>query len=171
MEKRKKTPEIQPALSSLKKEDLTLTEGDIETYTFEFTHKQHNGHIYQVLKKDAKPPNKGNDNDVSSADLANEKTLAELLSKYSKQYQNLPESQKKPTLKGEEPSTDVKDVKELLKRITRYNNKRKYEERVGFASTIAAKAEVIGRKSTINFLLPAIQNFLVSFILFKIVVY
>jgi len=58
--------------------------------------------------------------------------------------------------------SQLKLLNESLNRITRYNNKRKYEERLGFASTLAAKAEEIGITNTINFLSKAIENYLVT---------
>jgi hypothetical protein len=55
----------------------------------------------------------------------------------------------------------LKLLKQSLSRITRYNNKRKYEERIGFTSTLASKAEEIGIPNTINFLLKVITTYLV----------
>lgn len=60
-------------------------------------------------------------------------------------------------------SNQLKVLKQSLSRITRYSNKRKFDERIGFASTLAAKAEEIGIPNTINFLLKAITSYLVPF--------
>ena len=166
MQKKKKeatpTPDAKPIIDI--KDDPTLTAGDVETYVFDFLIKQPGDYVYEIWKKEGKEVTKEGAAEVSAAELANEKAITELQTKYAKVPAAKQELAKKistaPT-KAEETTANTKSLEESLKRIIRYNNKRKYDERVGFASTIANNAEEIGKQCTIKYLLPAISDHLV----------
>ncbi|MDR3582141.1 MAG: hypothetical protein P4L67_02605 [Candidatus Pacebacteria bacterium] len=161
--KRNGTPTpSEPRLALLDiKDDPTLTAGDVETYAFDYPAKQSGDHIYEVWKKDTPEPPRA---EIIGTELANEKSIAELMAKFAKLtpvVRTEPARRSLPRSSPGKPLADVKELSESLKRIIRYNNKRKYEERVGFATTIASNAEEIGRKNTVAHLLPAIASHLV----------
>ncbi len=148
--------------------DSARTPGDIETYIFVPTLK-HVEYSYRSWTPGQSPPSDSSLATADSVDLENEKVISELMSKYSQQ-QASPGHDKGRKLSNtssegsdEASMMNLKSLNESLKRIARYNNKRKYDERLGFASTLAAKAEEIGRNNTVKFLLKVIDEQLVCF--------
>ena len=89
--------------------------------------------------------------DVNDIDILNQFIISELLSKYALSKVTAMDNSK----------IQLKAIKETLNRIKRYNNKRKYEERLGFASTLTAQAEEIGISNSVKFLLQTIHKYLV----------
>lgn len=95
--------------------------------------------------------------DVDATAILNQKVLGSLLNTSQMRSDESPSRKRSLT----QDANQLRILKQSLSRITRYSNKRKYEERIGFASTLTAKAEEIGIANTINFLLKVITNYLV----------
>lgn len=95
--------------------------------------------------------------DVDATAILNQKVLVSLLNSSQMRLDDSPTRKRSLT----QDANQLRIIKQSLSRITRYNNKRKYEERIGFASTLISKAEEIGIANTINFLLKVITNYLV----------
>ncbi len=141
------------------------TPGDVETYTFTPPIKPFEA-TFRTWDP-FKPPADAMTFSPSVTEILNEAIIAELLAKHTvKPAPPFIEKRRKSSTssEGDETSlTNLKAIKESLSRIARYNNKRKYDERLGFASTLSSKAEEIGRGNTIKFLLKVIDEHLVNF--------
>ena len=140
--------------------------GDIETYSFDFSIKPSADHMFaqygKAVTTTSQKEKNGSTPAIDPLELLNEKGFADLLAKFGKSaITPRQEVSKKPATSTPLKSENAKELTESLKRIIRYNNKRKYEERVGFATTLANKAEEIGPALTIQHLLPIIEKHLV----------
>lgn len=131
--------------------------GDIELYNFSlpedckepvFSSSQYPKYTFTELKADPKA-------------IMNEGVLNLLLTNCL--LKTDPCNSKSSSVRESKTANQLKILKQSLNRIARYNNKRKYEERLGFVSTLTAKAEEIGITNTINFLSKAITNHIVGF--------
>ena len=99
---------------------------------------------------------------VDTPAILNQDILNSLFNSCLLKFDNSP-NHKKSSMDETRATNQLRLLKQSLSRITGYNNKRKYEERIGFASTLAAKAEEIGIANTITFLLKVITIYLVSY--------
>jgi len=169
MTSKKKPDLLELSKRNTPKEEISLTPGDIETYSFDFSIKSNTEHLYISHRKLSDTPTTNSENEIPSAEiLLNEKIFTDLLSKYAKApitSSNSPKTEvkKSASIPAGSPikSDNAKDLTESLKRIIRYTNKRKYEERIGFATTIANKCEEIGPALTVQHLLPIIEKHMV----------
>jgi len=166
--KSKETPGRSPNNSNV--ESLTenaRTPGDVETYVFSPPAKfaEQIFISYDSLTNAKNTPQPAPILDPT--EILNEKVLTDLLAKYSIKTPSSPLENRRKSSSASSSESDeaslsnLKTLKESLSRIARYNNKRKYDERLGFASTLSAKAEEIGRRNTIKFLLKVIDEQLV----------
>ena len=92
--------------------------------------------------------------------ILNNKIMTDLLALHAQKNDSNTET-KRANNKKKTPLIQVKSLKDTLNRIARYNNKRKMEERFGFASTLYINAEEIGIINTMKFLLKTIKEHLV----------
>ncbi len=151
------------------KNGQSMTAGDVETYVFDYGLVNATEHTYWAWKPENKRPGKSAYFGVTAAELMNEKTMQELEVKFAKIHVAAQEQAKKAATEAAVvQGINTKTVSESINRIRRYNNKRKYEERLGFASTLVAKAEEIGRKHTVDLLLPAIANHMVEVLIIEV---
>jgi len=140
------------------KEDLNYLPSDIESYVFYFPIKLTTDHLYLKNRKNYPSNTLGEDVSLTVDAILNEKVFNELTAKYPIITPSVTSKKTAPSLMKTE---NAKELRELLKRIMRYNNSRKYEERIGFATTLADKADEIGVGLTIKYILPIIEKYLV----------
>lgn len=127
--------------------------GDVEVYVFE--HSKKGESVFYSLQHTGAEAEEEFPADVDV--ILNEKVIGELLASRAARNDGGAE-RKRSSAKKKPQSSQVKSLKETLNRIARYNNKRKEEERFGFASTLSTNAEEIGVLNTVNFLLKAIRH-------------
>ena len=131
--------------------------GDVEVYNF----KQPRRSIVSIFHsiQYSKPKIDSNNSLPNLVEITNEKAFSTLIATHASKSD--PIEKRKSFMKGKTSFNQVKVLNEILSRIARHNNTRKYEERVGFASTLTTKAEEIGILNTVKFLLKAMNEYLV----------
>eukprot|EP00826_Nyctotherus_ovalis_P019713 TRINITY_DN16117_c0_g3_i1.p1 TRINITY_DN16117_c0_g3~~TRINITY_DN16117_c0_g3_i1.p1 ORF type:complete len:163 (-),score=51.78 TRINITY_DN16117_c0_g3_i1:300-788(-) len=138
--------------------DSQRVPGDVEVYMFE--HPKKSESAFYSLKHTGMEAEEEFPVDVGV--ILNEKVIEDLLASRAARNDGGTEK-KKSSAKKKVQSSQVKSLKETLNRIARYNNKRKEEERFGFASTLFTNAEEIGVLNTVKFLLKAIRHLVAFF--------
>lgn len=140
--------------------DRSRTTGDLETHSFS-PPLACVEHSFYFTDTDANEQHLSTINS-NSADILNEEAIRGLLEKYPLTTHAMHKEEFKETPGSNEVfSSSVRLIRQSLNLIKRYNNSRKQEERQGFASTLSDRAEEIGAKNTIHFLLDAIDKRLV----------
>jgi len=140
--------------------DKSRIEGDIEIHSFNSPLVSIEHSFYFT---DARG-NKANSTKVSldPINILNEKVIKELMEKYPLvEHEAQSEDNEEVKEVGEINPSNVKLIRESLSLVVRYNNRRSYDERQGFASTLSDRAEEIGANNTIKFFLNIIDTQLV----------
>ena len=121
-------------------------------------------HLYLTSQPTAgnTPGDTSKDTAMNVEDILNEKVFNELMSKYTVETPTIMEEQKKPVTPSA-TSENTKDSEKSIKRIITYNNKRSYDERLGFVTNLSDKADQLGVSLTIKHLLPIITKYIVVF--------
>lgn len=163
--KKSNPPSKAPSFSSKDSfcSDNSRIKGDMEAHTFYPPVASLECNFYLTSDSACLKPS---DLNLNSADILNEKAIEELAARYPlKEGETLEEEQKEAAEQDETSPVNVKLIRQSLGLIMRYNNNRKKEEKQGFASTLSDRAEEIGARNTIKFLLKVIDKELVMFLL------